>query len=77
MLSCHPGELLREVVLPAMEEDHSSIARRLGLRVSELDELLAGRRSVEPALAARLGKMFGNSVEFWLNLQAHFDAPQG
>jgi antitoxin HigA-1 len=69
----HPGELLREVTLPAMSLSKSEVARRLGISRQTLYDILAERQPVTPAMALRLGKLFGNSPEFWVNLQRDYD----
>ena len=69
----HPGELLREITLPALELPKSDIARRLGISRQTLYEILEERQPVTPAMALRLGKLLGTAPEFWLNLQRDYD----
>ncbi len=69
----HPGELLREVTFPAMVVSKTEIARRLGISRQTLYDILSEKQPVTPAMALRLGKFFGNSPEFWLNLQRDYD----
>ncbi|MET0366802.1 MAG: HigA family addiction module antitoxin [Methylobacterium sp.] len=69
----HPGELLREDVLPATGLTKTEIARKLGVSRQTLHDLVAERQPVTVAMALRLGKLFGNSAEFWLNLQRNYD----
>lgn len=69
----HPGEWLREIVLPATGLPKTEIARRLGISRQTLYDLVAERQPVTPAMALRLAKLFGNAAEFWLNLQRDFD----
>ena len=69
----HPGEWLREMVLPATGLAKTEIARRLGVSRQTLYDLIAERQPVTPAMALRLGKLFGNAPEFWLNLQQAYD----
>jgi addiction module HigA family antidote len=69
----HPGEVLREDVLPALDMPKTAVARALGISRQALYNVLDERSPVTPAMALRLGKFFGNGAEFWLNLQQNFD----
>ena len=69
----HPGELLREDILPALGLPKAEIARRLQISRQTLYDLLGERQPVTPAMALRLGKFFGNGPDFWLNLQKDAD----
>lgn len=69
----HPGELLREDVLPAAGKSKTEIARLLGMSRQHLYDILDERQPVTPATALRLGKLFGNGPDLWLNLQKKYD----
>jgi addiction module HigA family antidote len=69
----HPGELLREELLPAMGLSVSEAARRLRVSRQTLHALLAERTAVTPEMALRLGKFCGNGPAIWLRLQQEFD----
>ena len=69
----HPGELLREIVLPATGRTKVEIARLLGISRQTLHDVLACRQPVTPALAVRLGKLFGDGAGVWLRMQAEHD----
>jgi addiction module HigA family antidote len=69
----HPGELLREVTIPAMNLPKAEIARRLGISRQTLYDILEEKQPVTPAMALRLGKFLGNGPEFWINLQRDYD----
>lgn len=69
----HPGEVLREDVLPALDLPKAEIARRLQISRQTLYDILDEKQPVTPAMALRLGKFFGNSPDFWLNLQRDYD----
>jgi addiction module HigA family antidote len=69
----HPGELLREDVIPAVDLSKAEIARRLGISRQTLYDILEEKQPVTPAMALRLGKFFGNGPEFWINLQRDYD----
>ncbi len=69
----HPGELLREVTLPALGMAKKDVAEALGMSRAMLYAILGERSPITPAMALRLAKFFGNSPEFWMNLQAMHD----
>lgn len=69
----HPGEMLREDFLPDYKLTVSGIAEAAGVSRQSINELLRGRRAVSPEMALRLGRLFGNSPEFWLNAQRAVD----
>ncbi len=69
----HPGELLREDVIPAVDLSKAEIARRLGISRQTLYDILEEKQPVTPAMALRLGKFLGNGPEFWINLQRDYD----
>lgn len=69
----HPGEILREDILPNVGVSKAELARRLRVSRQTLYDLLRERQPVTPAMALRLGRLFGSSPEFWLNLQRDHD----
>ena len=73
----HPGETLREDVLPALEVGVSEAADRLGVSRQTLSAVLNGRQAITPEMAARLeawiGAENGGRAEVWLAQQAAFD----
>jgi antitoxin HigA-1 len=69
----HPGEFLREDFLPDFGLTVSGLASALGVSRQTVNELLRERRAVSPEMALRLSRLFGNSPEFWLNLQRAVD----
>jgi len=69
----HPGELLRETVIPATGKSISEIARLLGISRQQLHAILAERKPVSPEVAVRLGKLFGNGAGLWLRMQSVYD----
>ena len=68
----HPGETLREN-LDALDMSATELARRIEVPVNRITEILNGRRSVTGDTALRLGRFFGTSGEFWLNLQKLYE----
>jgi len=69
----HPGEMLREDFLPEYELTVSELATAVGVSRQSINELLRERRALSPEMALRLGRLFGNSAEFWLNAQRALD----
>ena len=71
----HPGEILREDVLPALGISIVEAAGKLGVTRQTLHRIIAREnpRPVTPEMAVRLGKLCGNGPRLWLNLQSAFD----
>ena len=59
----HPGEMLREDILPAVGRPKTEIARLLGISRQTLYDILGEKQPVTPAMALRLARMFGGSAE--------------
>jgi addiction module HigA family antidote len=69
----HPGEMLREDFLPDFGLTVASLADAIGVSRQSINELLRARRALSPEMALRLGRLFGNSAEFWVNAQRAVD----
>lgn len=69
----HPGRILREYSVPALELSKSAIAEHLGISRQTLYDLLAEKQPVTPQMAVRIGKLLGNGPNLWLNMQAAYD----
>jgi addiction module HigA family antidote len=69
----HPGEILREDVLPALRLSVTDTATQLGIARQTLHRILAERAAVTPEMAVRLGKFCGNGPGVWLRLQQAYD----
>ena len=69
----HPGELLREDVLPALGRPVIEVAKLLKVSRQTLHAILREKAPITPAMALRLGKLCGNGPDLWLNLQARHD----
>lgn len=72
----HPGEMLREDILPALGKSKTEIARLLGISRQTLYDILDEKQPVTAGMALRLGKLCGNGPTLWLNLQRRFDLEQ-
>jgi addiction module HigA family antidote len=73
----HPGELLRDVVLPELKAKKGmtagAFAALVGFSRSRFYDLLDGKRAVDAETALKLGKLCGNGPELWLNMQQAWD----
>ncbi|MGB7405245.1 MAG: HigA family addiction module antitoxin [Pacificimonas sp.] len=69
----HPGELLREIVLPGTDLANADIARRLGISRQHLHNIETEKKTVTPLLACRLPRLFGNTPQLWLRMQEAYD----
>ena len=69
----HPGEILRDDILPALAMPVSTAAKHLGVTRQALHRVLAGTAAVSPEMALRIGKFCGNSPDFWLHMQVAYD----
>ena len=72
----HPGEMLREEFLRPMGISQRDLADGIRVPYQRVNELINGRRGVTPGTALRLGKFFGMTPAFWLNLQQRWDLYQ-
>ena len=69
----HPGEILTEEFLIPFGITKNKLAIDLGIPASRIDQIAKGRRGITADTALRLSLYFGNSAEFWMNLQSSFD----
>ncbi len=69
----HPGEILKEDVLPALELSVSEAARQLRISRQTLHRILKGTHGITPEMAIRLGKFCGNGPGLWLRMQQSYD----
>jgi len=69
----HPGEMLREEFLLPMSISQKDLAAAIHVPFQRVNELINQKRGVTPSTALRLGKFFGMSADFWLNLQMRWD----
>ena len=72
MVPIHPGRILkRELATRGLSA--SKLALALRVPSGRITSILNGKRAITPETALRLGRYFGNSAQFWLNLQARYD----
>jgi addiction module HigA family antidote len=70
----HPGAILREDILPALNMSKTDIAGALGISRQHLYDIMGEKKPVSPEIAVRFGKAFGGGPEAWLRMQAAYDA---
>jgi len=68
-----PGEMLKEEFLVEYGLSQSRLAKAIGISPNRIAEIVNNRRRITADTALRLGLYFGNSPEFWMNLQSHYD----
>jgi addiction module HigA family antidote len=69
----HPGALLRDDIIPATGRTKAEIAGLLGISRQHLYDILQEKKPVSPAVAVRLGKLFGDGAGIWTRMQAAYD----
>jgi antitoxin HigA-1 len=69
----HPGEVLMEDFLSPLRITQYRLAKDIGVPPRRVNEIIHGKRAVSADTALRLGRYFGVTPRFWLNLQAQFD----
>lgn len=69
----HPGEVLREEFLDPMGISQYRLAKDTSVPARRINEIVHGKRGITADTALRLGRYFGTSAQFWMNLQDHFD----
>lgn len=69
----HPGEILLEEFLKPMELSQYRLAKSIHVSPRRINEIVQRRRAISADTALRLGRYFGTTAAFWLNLQARYD----
>lgn len=69
----HPGEILLEDFLKPMNITAYRLAKETRIDQTRISEIIKGNRGISIDTALRFSKFFGNSPEFWINIQNHYD----
>ncbi len=69
----HPGEVLGQIVLPAMKRGRGEIAQLLGMSRQHLYDITRGRKPITPRTALKLARLVGGTAQTWLRMQEAFD----
>lgn len=72
-VTTHPGEMLQEEFLKPLGISQNALAMKIRVPATRIGDIIHGRRGITPDTALRLARFFGNSPEFWLNLQLLHD----
>ena len=68
-----PGKMLKEEFLVEYGLSHNQLAKAIGISPNRITEIVNNRRRITANTALRLSLYFGNSPEFWMSLQSHYD----
>src|SRR5882724_6571383 len=68
-----PGEMLKEEFLVEYGLSQNQLAKAIGISPNRITEIVNNRRRITADTALRLSLYFGNSPQFWMNLQSHYD----
>ena len=71
----HPGEILKNE-LDELEISGAELARQIKVPANRVSKIISGKRNITADTALRLGKWFGMSAAFWLNLQKSYELRQ-
>lgn len=69
----HPGEIIREDILPEAGLSVTAASKALGVSRQMFHAILAGRRPLSAVMCLRVARLFGSTPEFWMRLQADYD----
>ncbi|GAA4419158.1 HigA family addiction module antitoxin [Nibrella viscosa] len=69
----HPGEILREEYLKARNLTVTEVAKGIGIARANLSAVVNERAGISPELAVKLSEAFGNTAQFWMNLQKNYE----
>lgn len=69
----HPGVILKLDLLDPLRISINRLAKELRVPANRLGQIVQGKRGITPDTSLRLGRYFGFSAEYWLNLQTHYD----
>lgn len=69
----HPGEILREDYIKVRGLTVTEVAKGLGVARANLSAILNQRAGISPEMAVKLSEAFGNTTQFWVNLQKNYE----
>ena len=69
----HPGEILLEDILRPLGLSQYRLAKGISVPPRRINEIVHGKRAVTADTALRLGRFFGTTAQFWVNLQSRYD----
>ena len=69
----HPGEILLEEFLGPLGLTQYRLAKSIAVPPRRINDLVHGKRAITADTALRLARFFGNSAQFWMNLQSRYD----
>ena len=69
----HPGEIIREDILPEAGLSVTATAKALGVSRQMVHEILAGRKPLSAVMCMKVSRLFGSTPEFWMRLQSEYD----
>ena len=73
MRPIHPGEILREEFLVPLQTSAHALSQAIRVPATRVSDIVNGKRGITADAALRLARYFGNSPDFWMNLQAAYD----
>jgi len=69
----HPGEIIKEDILPSAGLSVTAAAKALGVSRQMLHDILAERRPLSAVMCLKVSRLFGSTPEFWMRVQASYD----
>ena len=69
----HPGEIIREDILPEVNLSVTAAAQALGVSRQMLHGILGARKPLSAVMCLKVSRLFGSTPEFWMRLQADYD----
>lgn len=69
----HPGEVLRDMFIKERDLTITEVAKGLNVARANLSAVINGHLGISPELAIKLSEAFGNTAQFWVNLQKNYE----
>src|SRR6266700_2468166 len=69
----HPGEILKEDILPSVGLSVTAVAKALSVSRQMLHDIMAGRKPLSAVMCLKVSRLFGSTPELWMRLQADYD----